>query len=152
MLELIKQFYEKNIASAGASPAVATERAVQIATAALLVEMMRIDDTIAEVERRVLSESICQRFALSDEQAEAVIAMAEEQVRHATDDFQFTSLINQAFTLEQKIEVIELLWLVAFADGTLDKYEEYLARKVADLLYVPHNAFIAAKSRARRHS
>jgi len=150
MLERIKQFYDKNIASAGPTGGAVSERALQIATAALLVEMMRIDDAIKDVERDVIIQSICERFTLSDEEAQDVIAMAEEQVKQATDDYQFTSLINKAFNLEQKAQVIESLWRVAFADHELDKYEEYLVRKLAELLYVPHSAFIAAKNRAAR--
>jgi len=150
MLELIKQFYEKNIASAGPTGAAVSERALQIATAALLIEMMRIDDAIKDEEHDVVIRSICERFTLSDEEARDVIAMAEEQVKQATDDYQFTSLINKSFDLEQKTQVIESLWRVAFADQQLDRYEEYLVRKLAELLYVPHSAFIAAKNRARR--
>lgn len=149
MLKLVKQFYDKNIASAEPTGAAVSERALQIATAALLVEMMRIDDAIKNEERDVIIQSICERFTLSAEEAQGVIAMAEEQVKQATDDYQFTSLINNAFNLDQKTQVIESLWRVAFADQQLDKYEEYLVRKLAELLYVPHSAFIAAKNRAR---
>ena len=150
MLELIKQFYDKNIASAGPTGAAVSERALQIATAALLVEMMHIDDKLQSEERQVIIESICARFTLSDEEARDVIAMAEEQTKQATDDYQFTSLINKSFDLEQKTQIIESLWRVAFADNHLDKYEEYLVRKLAELLYVPHSAYIAAKVRAHQ--
>ena len=65
----------------------------------------------------------------------------------STDYFQFTSLINGVYTPEQKVSVVELLWRIAYANERLHKYEEHLVRKVADLLHVPHSAFIAAKFR-----
>lgn len=75
------------------------------------------------------------------------MALAEQQRKQATDYFQFTSLINKGYSLEQKIGLIESLWKIAFIDGVLDMNEEYLVRKIADLLYVPHTAFIMAKNR-----
>lgn len=150
MFDWIKELYEQATGSTGTSGQAVSERALQVATAALLVEMMRIDDNFKDEERRVITQTIRERFALSDEEAEAVIAHGEDQLQQATDDYQFTALINKACSLEQKIQLIENLWQVAFADKTLDKYEEYLARKLADLLYVPHSAFIAAKNRVQQ--
>jgi uncharacterized tellurite resistance protein B-like protein len=78
-----------------------------------------------------------------------LLEMAEAERVESTDYFQFTSLINGAYAPEQKIELVALLWRVAYANEALHSHEEYLVRKVADLLYVPHGAFIAAKHRAR---
>ncbi|MDX1811364.1 MAG: TerB family tellurite resistance protein, partial [Gammaproteobacteria bacterium] len=61
--------------------------------------------------------------------------------------YEFTSLINNGFSPEEKVKIIELMWQVAYSDKELEKYEEALVRKIADLLYVPHTAFIAAKHR-----
>lgn len=63
--------------------------------------------------------------------------------------YQFTSLLNRHFSAEQKERIIEHLWRVAFADAKLSAWEQHLVRKVADLLYVPHSVYIAAKLRAR---
>ncbi|HLB15689.1 MAG TPA: TerB family tellurite resistance protein [Burkholderiales bacterium] len=62
---------------------------------------------------------------------------------------QFTSLINKRFSPEQKARVVEHMWRVAYADAELSAYEQHTIRKLADLLYVPHGAYIAAKLRAR---
>lgn len=75
--------------------------------------------------------------------------LAEDQARAATDHYQFTSLINQRFSQAQKQQVVELMWQVAYADSQLSAYEQHVIRKIADLLYVPHRAYIAAKLRAR---
>ena len=68
------------------------------------------------------------------------------------DYYQFTTLINSNYTLEQKVSLVDRLWRIAYANETLHKYEEHLVRKIADLLYVPHSAFIAAKLSARGES
>jgi uncharacterized tellurite resistance protein B-like protein len=77
------------------------------------------------------------------------VSLAEEAAHHATSDYEFTSLINKGFTPEQKVKVVEHLWEVAFADRELHKYEEHLVRRIADLLYVSHTDFIAAKHRVQ---
>jgi uncharacterized tellurite resistance protein B-like protein len=59
----------------------------------------------------------------------------------------FNSLINKEYSLDQKVRLIESLWRIAFIDGVLDMNEEYLVRKIADILHVPHTAFILAKNR-----
>jgi hypothetical protein len=78
------------------------------------------------------------------------MALAAEEARLATDYFQFTSLINRNFSAEQKVQVVEYLWQVAYADGHLDAHEQHFMRKIADLLYVSHADYVGAKQRARR--
>jgi len=70
-------------------------------------------------------------------------------VRQATDYFQFTSLINRHFSMDQKIRVIELMWSVAWADDELSPHERHLMRKIIDLLHVPHGDAVAAQARVR---
>ena len=68
----------------------------------------------------------------------------------ATDYFQFTSLINKQCSLEQKVRIVENMWHVAMSDGHISAHENHLMRKIADLLYVGHADYIAAKQRARQ--
>jgi uncharacterized tellurite resistance protein B-like protein len=89
------------------------------------------------------------KFELSDKEIKALLDLAEEKVWDATGYFEFTSLMNKGFTYEQKIKVIEHLWEVAFADNLIDKHEEYMVRKIADLIYVSHKDFIDAKLRVK---
>jgi uncharacterized tellurite resistance protein B-like protein len=109
--------------------------------------MMHMDDKIELKEQAVILSLIQRNFSLTAEQATALIELAEQQRKQATDYFQFTSLINKESSQEQKIRLIESLWKIAFVDGVLDMNEEYLVRKIADLLHVPHTAFIMAKNR-----
>jgi uncharacterized tellurite resistance protein B-like protein len=71
--------------------------------------------------------------------------LAQEEARSATSLFQFTSLINSSYGYPEKIRLLHHMWEVAWADGRVDRYEEHLIRKVADLLYLSHGDFIRAK-------
>ncbi len=145
MLNQIKLFFEQHLALS--APENASEEKLQLATVVLFLEMMNMDDKVEAVEQDIIFSLIHQNFSLSTEQTTSLLALAEQQRKQATDYFQFTSLINKGYSLEQKIGLIESLWKIAFIDGVLDMNEEYLVRKIADLLYVPHTAFIMAKNR-----
>jgi uncharacterized tellurite resistance protein B-like protein len=145
MLDQIKLFFEQHLALSG--PEDSLEEKLQIATVALFLEMMYMDDKVEPEEQEIILSMIHQNFSLTDEQTTSLLELAEQQRKGATDYFQFTSLINKEFSQEQKVRLIESLWKIAFIDGVLDMNEEYLVRKIADLLYVPHTAFIKAKIR-----
>ena len=124
------------------------ERACRIAGAALLVEMSRADHEVTAVERGAIESALRQAFDLDAGGAALLYREAERHADDATSLYEFTRLINDHFVPSEKERLVELLWLVAFADGALDKYEEHLVRRVADLTYVSHAAFIRTKHRA----
>jgi uncharacterized tellurite resistance protein B-like protein len=76
--------------------------------------------------------------------------MAEAEHADSTDYFQFTRLINEHYSADQKVDLVEKLWLIAFSDRELHHYEEHVIRRLAELLYVPHSAFIAAKHKVQQ--
>jgi uncharacterized tellurite resistance protein B-like protein len=147
MLAAIREFFDAHVAA----PRTRSERrhTIELATAALLVEMVRMDREIDPAERDAVHNAVRARFGLSADEADTLVRLAEEESRQATDYYQFTSLINRHFSAEQKEQVIEHLWEVAYADGRLDAHEDHLVRKVADLVHVPHATYVAAKLRAR---
>lgn len=149
MIDAIRQFFERQIGDARPDSGQSDTRRVQIATAALLLEMVRMDERMLDAERQAVVDAVRRVLDVSEADTAELLRLAEAQARQATDYFQFTSLINQSFTPEQKERIVEQLWRVAYADGNLHHYEEHLVRKVAELIYVPHSAFIAAKLRAR---
>ncbi len=148
MLRTIQEFFDKRIGTASTAPE-STERALQLATAALLVEVSRADHEIKPEERRVINDAVGKTFHLSEQDTELIVTLAEEEAQTATSTHQFTRLIDQHFPVEQKIHIVELLWRVAFADADKDRHEEHLIRRISDLLHVPHREFIDAKMRAR---
>ena len=147
MLTAIREFFDAHIGKP------ASERdarhAIELATAALLVEVGRLDAEIDAAERAAVLRAVREKFGLSGAEAETLIGLAETEAREATDYYQFTSLINRHFSQEQRQRVIELMWQVAYADAELSAHEQHVVRKIAGLLYVPHSAYIAAKLRAR---
>ena len=146
MFHSIKSFFDEFIAGSATSDEI-SEQQLHIATAALLIEMMHMDNKVlAEEYDRVIS-MVRNSFSLSAEQAAELIALAEQQLKEATDYFQFTSLINKNLSLEKKIKLIQCLWEVAFSDGHLDEYEDYLVRKVSVLLDIPHSELIKMRNR-----
>ena len=147
MLSAIREFFEGRVTAPARR---GDERhTIELATAALLVEVVRMDGEMGPGEREAVLHAVHAKFGLSGEEAETLVRLAEEEARQATDFYQFTSLINERFSPEQKERVIEHMWRVAYADAALSAYEQHLVRKIADLLYVPHSAYIAAKLRAR---
>ena len=147
MLQSIRDFFEQRLA---AKPDRAADaHTVELATAALLIEVVRCDAAITADERAAVERAIDTRFGLSAAEASALMRLAEDEVRQAYDLFQFTSLINRHFTQAQKIDVIEAMWRAALADGELSAHEQHVLRRVADLLHVAHGDYIAAKLRAR---
>ena len=147
MLNQIKLFFDEHIKLP--APEETSEEQLQIASAALLLEMVTMDDKIVAIEEEMVLSLVQQSFSLSPDQATALFDLAEQQRQEAVDYFQFTSLINKSYSLEQKVKLIESLWKVAFVDGDLDMHEEYLVRKIADLLYVPHASLMKTKHRAK---
>jgi uncharacterized tellurite resistance protein B-like protein len=150
MLKRIKRFFDEHLSLDPTAPAQDAEHVLRLAIGALLLEMTRMDGEVRPEQREAVEEAVRHCFDLTEAEAMELLELAEAERADSTDYFQFTSLINRAYTPEQKIKLVEMLWRVAFANEVLHKYEEHLARKVSDLLYVPHTAFIAAKARAGR--
>jgi uncharacterized tellurite resistance protein B-like protein len=149
MIDGIRDFFAQMIAPAAGESGIASQHALHLATAALLLEMMRMDSAVTAAETAAVAGALQTRFGLDAAQVGALMALAAEEAQQATDYFQFTSLINKHFSREQKIEVVENLWQVAFADGHLDAHEQHFMRKIADLLYISHADYVTAKQRAR---
>lgn len=149
MIDQIRRFFDHYIQPSTDNEDVDRDHAMRCATAALMLEMTHMEaEHSAQLGRDLVAALVREDFGLSPEEAEALLACAEAERRDATDYFQFTRLINDHFTAEEKVSLIEALWRVAYADQRLSSLEEHLVRKVAELIYVPHSAFIGAKHRA----
>lgn len=146
MLEAIRRFFEERLAAGGEAAETSRHR-LQLATAALLMEVARADQGVHEQEIIAVERAIGRTFQLPKPEVDELVRLAKREAREATSDYAFTSLINQGFEYADKVALVEMLWEVAYADGDLDKYEEHLIRRVAELIYVPHQEFIAAKLR-----
>ncbi len=144
MLTKIQKFFDRYL-NESAEKEIPLERRLQMATAALMVEMLHVDEQSTEEEEQKLRQILKLRFELSTTEIESLIDLAHTEKHEATDYHAFTSLLNTHYTQQQKIALVEDLWKLAYADDELDKYEEHLLRRLADLLHVPHKDFIRTK-------
>ncbi|GAB2804052.1 TerB family tellurite resistance protein [Halomonas shantousis] len=143
MLEAIQQFFNRRLAGPGATE----NRAItlELATAALLCEIVRADYHTDPSELKALRKMLQARFSLDPDEVEELMTLAEQEADQAVDHFQFVHLINERYDYDDKVALVELMWRLAYADQQLDAYEEHRIRKLADLLFVSHSDFIRCK-------
>jgi uncharacterized tellurite resistance protein B-like protein len=120
---------------------------VQLAAAALLVEAAHIDAVVDPRERAAIDRILERRFKLSPPAARQLFESAEHASEASAQLFRFASIINDRFSLEQRIELMEMLWEVVYADGTVDALEDTLLRRIGGLIYVPDRERGAARQR-----
>jgi uncharacterized tellurite resistance protein B-like protein len=148
MLARIQEFYNRLMQPQADDPQ-QEEHKLRLAATALMIEVMRVDDEKSEEEINTIIRASMHKFAIERQEADELLQLATAELQQATDYHQFTSLINRGYDLPHKLQIVEFLWQVAYADGRLDIYEEHVVRKVADLLYVPHSEFIRLKEKVR---
>ena len=124
------------------------DRALELACAALMFEVARADFSVETTEQDAVTSLLTAHFNLSADEVFTITEAAIEQADAATCLFEFTRTLNELASAEQKRNLLAMMWRVAMADNDLSRYEEHVIRKVADLLYVPHGDFIAAKQSA----
>lgn len=149
MIDNIKTFFDKYLAKRSIEEH-NIEHQLQLASAALLVEITFADDTVTAEENATLKQLIQHHFQLNQQETKDLLQLAHTAKHEATDYYRFTSLLNQNYSQQQKIRLIEYLWLLAFADNHLDKLEEHLIRRLSELLHVPHADFIQSKHRVQQ--
>jgi len=120
---------------------------VQLAAATLLVEAARMDDTIGPEERTRIRSLLEQRFSLTDQESRDLLADAETETEGPAQWHRFTSTLKDRFSEEERIQMIEMLWEVVYADGELHDLEASLLRRVGGLLYVSDRDRGAARMR-----
>ncbi|WBY01106.1 TerB family tellurite resistance protein [Ramlibacter tataouinensis] len=135
-----------------AAPAAGTPdpKALELACAVLLVEVMKADPQTAPAEREAVLRALRQRFALGEEALQDLLAMAEAASRSASSFHQFTAELNERLPQSEKVHIVETLWQVAYADGHLDAHENHVISRIAGLLHVTHGEYIAAKLHAKQ--
>lgn len=148
MINSIKSFFESRLASQAEDPRSAQEN-TNLACAALLIEVINSDHQLDERESAELLDVLQESLKVSDEDLHQLAELAEQQASQATSLYEFTRLINDNFDYDKKCDLIENMWRIAFSDEQLDKYEEHLIRRVAELIYVSHSDFIRTKLKVR---
>ena len=145
MIDLVKKFFGKSRSDISGPDKETASHDVRIATCVLLLEMAHIDGEFSESEREGIINIIKKDYDLSDEHAVVLIEAAGEELQRSIDLWKFARLINQNYSADEKIQIIEMVWKVIYTDGKLDKHEDYLVHKLAHLLRLTHKELIDAK-------
>ena len=148
MFSSLLTFLEQRLAAPG--PDAVSHDDLRMAAAALLVEMARADFNEDDVELGRVRDLLAERYELTPEGADELLAAARRESDHTVSLFRFTHLINQHLEMPEKLALMGMLWDVAYADARLDKHEDALMHKLSDLLYVPLKDLMVAKERARK--
>lgn len=123
---------------------------IEIACAVLLCEVMKADGLITQDEHQHVADALSKHFSLSAPEVEEIIEQAINLSENATDFYQFTSQLNQHYTTEAKMQIVTMLWHLAYIDGELASIEAHVIRKIADLLHLRHNEYIDCKISAQQ--
>lgn len=124
------------------------EQALPRAAAVLLLELAVADAGIDDSERKVIERAMIEHFGLAEAELRELMAEAGRRQRDAHSLHEFTHQLRTGLDPAARGDLVEWLWKVGFADGRLDRHEEHLVRRLADLLGVPHKEFIRRKHRA----
>ena len=150
MLRTLKDLFDAFAGATAGQPAAQRAHQEHLATAVLLVEVMRADPRIGAPEREAVLAALRRKFTLADDELQRLVELAEQESQGLYDYHRFTSHLNAHFSHPQKIAIVEAMWEVAYADAHLDAHESHLIGKIAGLLHVTHGEHIAAKMHARQ--
>lgn len=145
MIEAIQNFFKTRIEAKKGDEE--KETAARVAAAALLFEAAMSDYQLDDVERQTIKDLITEQFNLDRADAMTLIALAESQAKEATGLHGFTTLINQNWSETERVDLMEKMWRVVYADGRLDDHELHLMRKIQRLLHIPQVDYVAGKLR-----
>jgi uncharacterized tellurite resistance protein B-like protein len=144
---MVKRFFGKAGAEASKGAIRNTGHDLRIATCALFLEMARIDEVFTQEEMDNILTILQDKYGMSKEHANALVAEADQELADSVDLWRFARLINENYSFDEKIEIIEILWQMVFVDGKMDRYEHYLMNKLKNLLRLSHDQLIDAKLR-----
>ena len=145
MIDAISEFFRDRLQVQKNSDS--AEDAARLAAAALLFEAAMSDYDLGEEERTTIQQLVREQFDLNDTDASVLATLAQQLVRESIGLHGFTSLINQHWSEKDRLNLVEQMWRVVYADGRLDDHELHLMRKIQRLLHIPRKDFVSAKLR-----
>jgi uncharacterized tellurite resistance protein B-like protein len=144
MIGKLKTLFEQ-IGAKNKDASITSPISKNLITAALMIEVMQADFSLDEREQQAFISVLKQSFDLDENEVIELEELAHAKVEEATSLYEFTRQINDNFSAGEKLELIQNMWRVAFADGEIDRYEDGVIRRVAELIYVAHSDFIRMK-------
>ncbi|MCU0414928.1 MAG: TerB family tellurite resistance protein [Ignavibacteriaceae bacterium] len=123
----------------------ATSKRHQVATAALLVEIAKADGDFSDDERKRIIGLMKKDFDLDDECVNELLELSEQKVKDSVSIYEFSSVINESFTQQEKLELLKNLWRIIYEDGKLDSHEDRLIKIIGSTMNIEHKDIIGAK-------
>jgi uncharacterized tellurite resistance protein B-like protein len=150
MLDAIKSFFRASMAPAPEAEPARNKRDVRLAACALLLELAHADDQFSDDERQHLEAAVRRQFGLDPEEAQRLLELAEQERAQAVDLWQFTNLVAEHYSTSQKMVLAEVMWGLIYSDGRLAGKEDYLMRKISNLLRLEPGYLAEARRRVER--
>jgi len=150
MLGKLKQYFESQMDNQGSANGEKTEQNLNLAACALMLEVSKADFHQDDDEIHRIEQLLEERYGVPAEELLHIRNLAAQEYDSNNSLHPFTLLVNEHYDNNQKYHLVESLWQVAYDDGVINKHEEALIRKVADLIYLPHSQFIKAKLAAEK--
>lgn len=147
MLASIRELFQSQLQETSSTPL--DEGQKRLACAALLIEVAVIDNEFDAEELASVKTILSRDMNIPNAELDELVAFAQHECSEATSMYTFTQLVNKHCSFAEKFDLVTYMWRIAYADGDLDKYEEYIIRKVASLIHLGHGEFIRAKHAAR---
>lgn len=149
MLSVFKKFFDGSSGNTGSIGKEEREVKLRTATCVVLLEAATADNNFSPEEQKKVIEILQNKFQMSDTEVRELIDESKTAREDATDLWYFTNLINDNLTNEEKYDLMELVWEVIYSDGTLDKFENYVAHKLFNMLRIDHSKFIELKMKVK---
>jgi len=142
MVDIMNKIFGKSKPSVKGKP---LNHDIYVATCALFLEMASIDGEFTHTERDNIVSILKNEYNLSEQSIIELLIASQAEREGSIDLWKFTNKINQNYSVEEKIRIIELIWKIVYVDGKLEKHEDYLIHKIARLLNLKHSELIEAK-------
>lgn len=149
MIDILKRFLTKK-ADDAAPQQTHSAQDIRVAVCALCVEIARIDGTFSRQELETLIGILTDKYDLLPHHAQALISQADKQLEESVDLWQFARAINENFSIDEKVDIMEILWRIVYVDGKMEPNEHYLMNKLSNLLRLSHKQMIDAKLKVLR--
>ncbi len=150
MLDLFKGIFERNTEKEIQKGTIGRQKKLRIATCVILLEAVTADDSLSDQELHKIIELLGSKYGMSESEVNELIQTSRKEREESADLWYFTNLINENLTIDEKYELLEMIWEAIYSDGTLDKYENYIAHKLRNLLNLDHSKFIEIKLEVKK--
>ena len=142
--------FENIIEKLGLKPEnVKPENELALSAAVILLEIAYSDEDFSDEERAIVVSILQEDFKLSNEDIDAILRTGEEILQNDTNKWRYIDMINSSYSQDKKQLLLEKFWTVIYADGKLDKHEDYLVHKISSMLHIPHNVMIDIKLKVK---